>query len=359
MSTIIGTADADSLTGGYDADTLSGMEGNDTLRGGGGSDLLDGGAGDDWLYGVSGSDTLLGGDGDDHLHVAAILNHYNQVDGGAGFDTLVVEGSGSIIVDLAASQIERVYGGDGNDSYSNHFAATAVEIDAGAGNDNLFGGNGNDTLCGDDGNDTINGGLGADVIIGGDGIDLASFMYSNEAVTVDLSTGIGVGGHAEGDLLSGIENLYGSYMSDTLTGDSGDNKLQGGSGNDTLSGGAGNDTLLGDFGNDVLIGSAGADAFRFNRFFGNADVILDFESGVDRIELEGSSFGLPDGMLDAGLFALDAPTDADDRFIFDTATGTLSYDADGSGSGAAVVMATLNVRTLSASDIVSVPYQPL
>jgi len=37
--------------------------------------------------------------------------------------------------------------------------------------------------------------------------------------------------------------------------------------------------------------------------------------------------------------------------VFNTRTGVLSFDADGTGAGAAVTIATLNVRTLSANDI--------
>ena len=43
--------------------------------------------------------------------------------------------------------------------------------------------------------------------------------------------------------------------------------------------------------------------------------------------------------------------DADDRIIYDAATGQLYYDADGSGSGAQVLFATLNANlSLTASD---------
>ena len=56
---------------------------------------------------------------------------------------------------------------------------------------------------------------------------------------VNLETGEAAGGHAEGDTLTGVENLTGSDHNDALTGDAGANTLQGGSGNDALEGGAG------------------------------------------------------------------------------------------------------------------------
>jgi len=63
-------------------------------------------------------------------------------------------------------------------------------------------------------------------------------------VTVSLITGAGSGGYAQGDTLSGIENLSGSDYADTLIGNAGDNQLSGSDGNDLLTGNDGNDTLI-------------------------------------------------------------------------------------------------------------------
>jgi Ca2+-binding RTX toxin-like protein len=74
------------------------------------------------------------------------------------------------------------------------------------------------------------------------------------AVTVNLASGLGTGGHAEGDRLSNIENLIGSSArGDTLTGNTGANRIEGGGGNDTLDGGGGSDTLFGGTGDDTYI----------------------------------------------------------------------------------------------------------
>ena len=64
--------------------------------------------------------------------------------------------------------------------------------------------------------------------------------------------------------------------------------LDGGAGNDTLSGNNGNDVLIGGTGDDVLTGGFGNDVFIFNSGDG-ADVITDFETGRDDVDL--SSFG--------------------------------------------------------------------
>src|SRR3546814_8834206 len=65
-----------------------------------------------------------------------------------------------------------------------------------------------------DGNDTLIGGSGADTLIGGAGSDTASYAGSSGGVTVDLAAGTGSGGDAQGDTLSGIENLTGSSQGD-------------------------------------------------------------------------------------------------------------------------------------------------
>ena len=51
---------------------------------------------------------------------------------------------------------------------------------------------------------------------------------------MNLVTGKGSGGHAQGDTLLEIENLVGSAFADTLIGDGEANVLDGGAGNDTL-----------------------------------------------------------------------------------------------------------------------------
>ena len=86
----------------------------------------------------------------------------------------------------------------------------------GGGGDNLLGGLANDSLYGGDGDDTLIGGGGADLLFGGNGtMDWASFAGST-AVTVTLDGTPEVGGDAQGDVLSGIENLLGSSNADFL-----------------------------------------------------------------------------------------------------------------------------------------------
>ena len=109
--------------------------------------------------------------------------------------------------------------------------------------------------------------------------DWAGYWDSDASVTVNLATGEAAGGHAEGDTLTGIEQLYGSNYADHLTGDGGDNRLHGRDGNDTLVGGAGNDYFVGGEGADVLDGGAGYDTADYGQSDAAVAVNLTRERG--------------------------------------------------------------------------------
>lgn len=86
--------------------------------------------------------------------------------------------AGNTLTIAAGTVIEKLYGGDGNDSVTGN--ATANEIHGGRGNDVLSGGGGGDTLYGDLGSDTLSGNAGNDVLDGGAGSDTALY-----AITAD------------------------------------------------------------------------------------------------------------------------------------------------------------------------------
>ena len=124
----------------------------------------------------------------------------------------------------------------------------------------------------------------------------------------------------------------------------------GSGGKDTMLGGAGADLLKGNVGSDRLTGEAGADTFEFNATLNatsNLDRIMDFVTGVDQIQLDRTVFtkiGLGD--LALGAFHKGAGVtgahDAGDRIIYNTTTGNLYYDADGSAAASsAILFATL------------------
>jgi hypothetical protein len=78
--------------------------------------------------------------------------------------------------------------------------------------DTIFGFGGNDWIFGQGGDDILQGGDGADILNGGDGVDTANYGDSPMGVIVNLATGNGSGGTAEGDTLINIENITGSWF---------------------------------------------------------------------------------------------------------------------------------------------------
>jgi serralysin len=132
----------------------------------------------------------------------------------------------------------------------------------------------------------------------------------------------------------------------SLTGNNLVNELYGNDGANTLNGGAGS---------DFLMGFGGADIFAFTTTLGagNVDQIIDFNVADDTIALDDAVFtGLATGALATGAFVNgSAAGDADDRIIYNSATGQILFDADGNGAGLAVLFATVSAGTvLTASD---------
>ena len=157
-------------------------------------------------------------------------------------------------------------------------------------------------------------------------------------------------------LLAGHDQITGGSGNDRLYGHTGNDVLRGAGGRDILLGDAGNDDLFGGVGNDVLTGGRGQDDFVFNTAPSgstNFDRITDFSAVDDRILLENAVFTrLAAGGLAASQFVLGTQAqDANDRIIYQRATGTLWYDRDGTGAAAKVAFADLADGTaLTAAD---------
>jgi hypothetical protein len=126
-----------------------------------------------------------------------------------------------------------------------------------------------------------------------------------------------------------------------------DSPIQGSAGANPLAGTDGNDLLIGGAGADTLCGFAGDDIFYFNAPGEGVDTLIDFGMfGGERIAVNSANFGnLPTGPLAADRFAVDTPTTPAQVFVFESATGVLRYDANGSGAGAGVAIATLKNDT--------------
>ncbi|NCR66553.1 MAG: hypothetical protein GPJ15_07230, partial [Microcystis aeruginosa G11-06] len=132
----------------------------------------------------------------------------------------------------------------------------------------------------------------------------------------------------------------------------------GSSNDDIITGTADNNILIGGLGNDTLTGGAGSDQFTFNNRNEGIDTITDFLSSQgDKIAVSAAGFG---GGLAAGVaittaqFVLGTTAlNASNRFIYNTITGGLFFDGDGTDTLAAIQIATLSSKpTLTASDIV-------
>jgi Ca2+-binding RTX toxin-like protein len=204
------------------------------------------------------------------------------------------------------------------------------------GDDTIFGLGGDDWIYGRDGNDFLQGGEGADLLFGGDGIDTANYGDSPTGVYVDLQTGKGQGGTAEGDQLYGIENVTGSWWDDHLIGNLADNVLSGWVGNDDLEGGAGADTLDGGLGVDRAIYSDSPAGVTICLLWGSAsggdaegDKLISIE------KLFGSEFD--DGLFgDDGANSLQGYLGNDTLLGFgddDFLEGSSGYDSLNGGSG--------------------------
>ena len=300
----VGSNFDDIISGSNIDNTLFGLDGNDMLFGLDGDDLLVGGNGDDELTGGAGADTLLGGAGTDSIFYTAATAGIalSLATGGTGGEA-AGDTFGSIEQIFATNFDDTIVGSSGDE--------TLHGMD---GNDILSGAAGDDTLIGGNGNDRLFGGEGADSLQGGAGIDLASYAQSRSGVTVNLATNANSGGDAAGDMLTGIENLFGSRFGDNLTGDLNDNVISGLGGNDIIDGGAGNDRLFAGTGSDVLNGGTGNDTLSgqsgFNRLNGDAgnDLIL---GGTDQDFING---GAGNDIMSGGM--------GTDRFIFEAAHGT-------------------------------------
>jgi len=124
----------------------------------------------------------------------------------------------------------------------------------------------------------------------------------------------------------------------------------------TIYGNEGANVIDGKGGSDFLFGLGGADTFAFTTALGagNLGRIVDFVGGTDKIALDDAVFTAIGGLgaLNANAFHTGTSAhDADDRIIFNSATGELFYDADGNGAGSAVLFAKLDGSpTLAASD---------
>lgn len=349
---VVGSGSDNHLAGGIGNDNMSGGQGDDLLEGGDGKDLLTGDDGDDVLEGGDGKDVLAGGAGDDDLD-GGVGN--DQLIGGSGNDTLLGgEGNDKITADDGDDTVD---GGTGDDKITSGAGADDIQggsgndvLDAGDGNDSLDGGTGDDVLKAGAGDDDLDGGSGADKMAGGDGND--TFHVDNAGDKVSEKAGQGtdtvIATVSYSIEKTAVENLTLSESASPLnidaTGNKEDNILIGNSGDNVLNGKAGADTLTGGAGHDLFVFS--------NKAKDGSDTVTDFHSGEDHLGFSGGVFkALASGITADNLVAGTVATTANEHLIFDSNTGHLYFDADGSGSKEQVLIVTLTgVSALHAAD---------
>jgi len=326
-----------------------GGSGNDVLYGNGAANILTGNNGNDVLYGRGGVDTLNGGLGNDTF---VLTNENDRVIDSGGVDTITSTITRSL-ASYAAIENLRLLGAGNINGTGN---ALNNVMTGNSGRNRLDGGNGNDTLNGGAGLDTLVGGAGNDTYVLGAENDTVVDSGGNDLITSTITRSLAGYATIERLTLLGSSNINGTgnSLNNTITGNSANNTLNGAAGNDTLLGGVGADRLYGGAGNDTVTGGTGADAFVFHatpNAATNVDRITDFSVVDDSIWLENGVFTAlgATGTLSAAAFVRNTTglaQDASDRLIYESDTGELYYDSNGSAAGGSVLIAVLNPNLL-------------
>jgi Ca2+-binding RTX toxin-like protein len=310
------------------------------------ADVLNGSSLDEQFNGLGGRDRIDGKGGFDEVR-------YDRDERVGGFDGVTVNLTTGVAIDGFGRQdtlvsIERVRGTEADDSLTGSSAANRFRalggndvLDGKAGADDMRGGAGNDIYVVDNFGDIVDensdGGAGTDTV--------------KSSITFNLADTTKVFGDVERLTLTGSSAINGSgnSLGNIITGNSANNSLAGSSGNDTLNAGSGDDTLNGGSGKDTLTGAAGKDFFLFNAALSassNVDTVTDFSIADDTIRLENAIFTAltTTGTLASAAFRANTTGlagDSSDRIIYETDTGKLFYDADGTGATAGIQFATL------------------
>jgi Ca2+-binding RTX toxin-like protein len=294
------------------------------------------------VSGAEGADTFLvnGMSGRDTIDAGG-FNHALTIDGGTGRDTVSYAGATSAVTidlrDLANNEgaaaghtytsIESLTGSRYDDLLMGNGASNF--FDGGKGSDYLFGGRGNDIYVVDN---------PGDIIIETAGQGNADEVRARVSYTISAPARVEILKTIDHNGTAGIR-LTGNAYDQSITGNAGRNTLSGKGGVDIVDGGKGMDQLAGGIGRDTFVFSTRLDP-------SNIDTITDFARADDTIRLHSSVFT---ALTTTGTLAKSAfhastsglAADTGDRIIYETDTGKLFYDRDGTGLAAAVQFAVL------------------
>ncbi|MDP2903910.1 MAG: calcium-binding protein [Methylovulum sp.] len=337
--------------GGAAAEILTGTRSDDLIFGGSGNDLFNLKSG--------GSDVVYGQDGNDLLDFGAAYDTHDTIDGGAGLDTVKLNGDYTgIIFPESFVNVEALLLGTGHDYvmtpndamvaagksitingsalgiadtltvFGTNGTNGALVLLGGAGADKLYSGSGDDSLSGGDGNDLLNiAATGNDSVKGGNGNDLiqaGALLTAQDQIdggsgvdTLNLTgaTSLVFGAKTMIDVEKIVVDADFSYNltlnnaaiapgkalkvdASALTAPTTNLSLDGSAeANGTLNliGGVGDDTLLGGSGSDIITGGAGNNILGAGA--GGKDQITG-GTGSDTIRL-GAGFDLND-KIDGG-----------------------------------------------------------
>jgi Ca2+-binding RTX toxin-like protein len=289
---------------------IVGTSGKDTLSGTLGADTFRGLAGDDLYYVNHVGDVVLEAVGEGYDRVTASVSY--QLAAGSEVDHLTTNSiGGTALIDLTGNEFSQTIVGN----------AANNRLDGKGGADVLAGREGDDIYIVDNVGDTV--------------IELANFGID----TVQSQVSFTLSANVENLTLLGSDTIggTGNALANLIIGNGAANVINGGGGNDILRGRAGNDTLTGSVGNDTFVFDTASKP-------SNVDHITDFQP-EDVIELHTIAFpGLSPGALSSAAFKdlASGAVDADDRILYDRATGSLFYDANGSAAGERTLFAVLD-----------------
>ncbi|MHC2492194.1 serralysin [Sinorhizobium meliloti] len=409
---------ADTVNGSAGDDDISGRLGDDILIGNGGDDIITGGHGDDTYDGGTGYDILnfqdaydassaksginlnaTNGTVTDQFGFSETFQNFEEYRGTQFGDTIIGSALNEAFMGLGGR--DTINGGAGTDlvrydrdaqrggsfgvnvnlstgvafdGFRSQDTLTGIEDIRGTEfKDSLVGNAGANFLRGHAGDDILNGAGGIDSMRGGQGNDLYVVDNGGDLVNEAADSGAGtdtvrsslsfnlanaavVSGSVEHLTLFGTGNTNGA-------GNALANVLNGNDGNNALNGRAGNDLLNGGLGSDTLIGSTGLDTFFFNTALNtssNVDIITDFTVVDDTMRLENGVFTAitGTGALSTAQFVANATgtaEDSSDRIIYETDTGRLLYDSNGSAAGGSIHFATVSFNlALTSADFIIV-----